>query len=134
MDKGVLVSFNEILTQEMIKAGAELISFLDKSHFIVRVAFWMQDDEARIWRLVIATPELRTDGPKKVYKNLLNKINKMQNPKIDLSQIAVIDNFSNIIKTLKIAIKTGDGISGIQFTGNNINGFQFPNSYIYRVT
>jgi hypothetical protein len=39
-----------------------------------------------------------------------------------------------LLKLLRIAIKTGPGISNIRFSRNTINGVIIEDAYIYRLT
>jgi hypothetical protein len=55
-------------------------------------------------------------------------------PKIPLKDVTVIDSNDSLISLLRVAIKTGDGMSGIRFTNNVINGALIEDAYIYRVT
>jgi len=54
--------------------------------------------------------------------------------RIPLKDIAVIDSNDPLIKLLRVAIKTGGGISGIRFTKNVINGTPIEDAYIYRIS
>ena len=124
------------LSDEMISAGAELTRRLDETRFIVSASFWFYMHETNGWRLVIATPEVRTNGPRWAYKRVQSVISKMPDTrsKISLKNITVVDSNDPLIKLLKVGIKTGSGISDIRFTENVINGTLIEDAYIYRMT
>jgi len=126
----------ESLSSEMIFAGAELIRRLDETRFIVSASLWLYIPENNSWRFIIASPEIRTQGPKKAYKQVQTAISKMpeNQPKIPLKDITVVDSNDPLISLLRGTIKTGDGISGIRFTHNVINGVLIEDAYIYRIT
>lgn len=124
---------SQTLSSKMIDSGEKLIQYLDDHNFIVRAALWVNDSEFSNWRLVIASPEFRTFGPKKAYKRLLSQITKSNLTDFDLNQITIIDSNDSSIELLKSAVQTGSGISGMFFNQNTINGIRFPDSYIYRV-
>jgi hypothetical protein len=124
------------LSDEMISAGAELTRRLDASRFIVSASLWLYIPETDGWRFVIGSPEVRTRGPRWAYKQVQSVISKMPEAqaKIPLKDITVIDSNDPLITLLRVAIKTGDGISGIRFSQNVINGTPIEDAYIYRIT
>jgi len=44
----------DILTKEMIQAGADLVRRLDEAHLEVNASLWLYIPDANLWRLVIA--------------------------------------------------------------------------------
>jgi hypothetical protein len=134
MDKEILVG--SILTQDMIDAGAQLTEHLDKANILVHAALWFYLADSNTWRMIFALPEVRIDGPKKVYKKVQTLLKKTpeDQPTIALRDITVMDDLDPLIKLLKIALKTSSGISGIRFSKNTINGQLIEDAYIYRLT
>lgn len=125
----------ESLSEKMISAGAELIRRLDKERFIVAAALWFYIPENSTWRFIIASPEVRTGGPKKAYKKIQSVISRMgEDEVIPLKDITVVDSKDPLISLLRVAIKTGNGIEGIRFTRNTINLNYIEDAYIYRLT
>ena len=124
------------LSDEMISAGAELTRRLDDARFIVSASLWLFTSETEGWRFVLGSPEVRTRGPRWAYKQVQAVVSKMPNAqaRIPLKDIAVIDSNDPLIKLLRVAIKTGGGISGIRFTKNVINGTPIEDAYIYRIS
>lgn len=134
MVKDLLVG--DQLTPEMISFGARLVEKLDKLNVTVRGALWLFMPEPRAWRLVIASPEARTSGPKGVYRKIQAAINRMgsEDPIVRTSDISVVDEKSPLFALLRMAIATGPGIAGVRFTRNVINGQMIEDAYIYRST
>ena len=126
----------ESLSGEMISAGAELTRRLDEARFIVSASLWLYMPDSNTWRFIIASPEVRTQGIKKAYKQVQSVVFGVpeDQPKIDLKDITVVDSKDPLISLLKVAIKTGEGISGIRFSQNMINGVLIEDAYIYRLT
>ena len=124
------------LSEEMISAGAELTRRLDEAQFIVSASLWLYVPETNAWRLVIGSPEVRTRGPRWAYKKVQSMLSKLpeEQTKISLKDVTVLDSKDPLITLLKVAIKTGNGISGIRLTRNVINGTAIEDAYIYRVT
>ena len=131
-DAVVTDSFSE----QMIAAGAELLERLDRAGLQVRVALWLYFPDAERWRLLVATPYVRLDGPRKVYKKIQSLLGKTPEgaPTMDLDSIMVVDIDAPIIQLLRSSIRTGDGIHGVRFTRNVINGTLVEDAYLYRIT
>jgi len=129
------VVVKEILTKEMIESGAELTRLLDQAQLMVSASLWLYIPESNIWRLTIASPEVRTCGPKKVYQKIQSILSQIpeEQPSVGLKDISVVENDNALISLLRIAIRTGDGISGIRFSKNTINGQFIEDAYIYRM-
>jgi hypothetical protein len=125
----------EPLSKEMIEAGADLTQRLDSARLVVRAAFWFYLPEQQTWRLIFALPEVRTIGPKAVYKKIQAVLNKMPNDQLSvaLRDITVTEPNDQLIKLLSAMISTGPGISGIRFSKNVINGHLIDDAYIYRM-
>lgn len=130
------VVVKEVLTKEMIEAGAELTRLLDQTPLVVSASLWLYIPESNIWRLIIASPEVRTYGPKKVYQKIQPVLSQMPEEKlsIGLRDISVVENNNPLIALLRMAIRTGGGISGIRFSETAINGHFIEDAYIYRMT
>jgi len=126
----------EILTQEMIQAGAELTRRLDEAHLEVRASLWLYIPDKNLWRLIVASPAVRQDGPKKVYQQIQTILSKMSDKtwRIPLHDISVVEDSDPLIALLRISMSTGDGISGIRFSRDTINGHFIEDTYIYRMT
>lgn len=130
------VVVKEVLTKEMIEAGAELTRLLDQASLVVSASLWLYIPESNIWRLIIVSPEVKTYGPKKVYQKIQPVLSQIleEKPSIGLKDISVVESDNPFIALLRTAIRTGDGISGIRFSKNTISGHFIEDAYIYRIT
>ena len=83
-----------------------------------------------------ASPAVRKDGPKNVYRKIQSVLSKMSGGEsiITLSNISVVEDNDPFISLLRIAIRTGDGISGIRYSRNVIRGQFIEDVYIYRMS
>ena len=123
------------LTNEMIKSGAELIRRLDEAKLTVTTSFWWYLPESDIWRLLIASPEVKRDGPKKVYKKIEVILSKIPVEKrLALKDIGVVQSDDPLVATLRTGIKTSQSISGVSVTASAINGRFIDDAFIYRST
>jgi len=133
MAKEILVT--ELLSEQMIVAGAALLKKLDESHCLVKAAFWMFLPEGKNWKFIVASPLVKEEGPRKYYKRIVdaNKIAETDEQVISLNDITVLDNNDQLIQLLKFATSTGDSISNIRFSKNTINGVFIDDAHIYRM-
>lgn len=134
MAKDVLVT--EVLSEQMITAGSKLVERLDVSNSEVKSAFWLFSPEERFWRLIVASPLVITEGPKNFYKRIV-AVNQLATEKewvISLNDIGVVGTDHQIVQLIRHAIGTGNGISGIRFSRNTINGYFIEDAFVFRST
>ena len=132
MAKDILVT--ESLTDSMMKAGAKLVERLDSDNAEVKSAFWLYISEEKIWKLIIASPLVDSEGPRIFYKKIddANRLADDTEEIVSLNDVGVTNPTNQIVQLLKFAIGTGGGISGIRFSRNTINGMFIEDTYIYR--
>lgn len=125
----------ESLSSEMISAGAELTRQLDNARLIIDASLWFYTTDNNVWRFIIASPEVRAHGPKWMYKKIQTVIFKMlpEQSVIPLKDISVVDNHDPLIALLRVAISPVNGISGVRFSQNVIDGVLIEDAYIYRI-
>ena len=123
----------DVLSSEMILSGKQLLSAAD-SKLPIAAAFWLLPPETSSWRLVLATPAVRAEGPKSVYKKLMALLKRIQTPAgLSMANISVIDTTDPVVSLFRTAIRTTHGIGDIRFTRNTINGVFIPDAYVYRI-
>ena len=133
MAKEVVV--RELLLEPMIEAGKRLIERLDESDSDVQAAFWMFFPDEKCWKLIIASESVEHDGPRQFYKRVVEANKKADESEsvVSLHDVGATDTSDTFVNLLKMAISTGDEISGIRFSRNTINGTFIEDSYIYRI-
>lgn len=123
----------EQLTDAMIHSGAELTSKLDENGVPIVAALWFFVPEVNEWRLLFASPEVSTQGPRAVYEKIRRAVEELgSDAAIPLSMIAVLDAEADLVRLLKAAIRTGPGISRIRFSKNAVEGHFIDDALIYR--
>jgi hypothetical protein len=132
MAKDILVT--ESLTDSMKKAGAKLVERLDANKSEVKSAFWLYYTEEKTWKLIVASPLVDAEGPRDYYKRIddANALASSDEETVSLNDIGVTNTKNQIVQLLKMMVGTGDGISGIRFSRNTINGVFIEDTYIYR--
>lgn len=133
MAKEILVT--ELLSDQMVLSGADLVKKLDASNCQVKAAFWMFLPEEKIWKFILASPLVKEEGPRKYYKRIIdaNKNLNADEVVISLSDISVLDLDNQLIQLFKSVISTGDSIGNRRFSKNTINGVFIDDTHIYRM-
>lgn len=125
----------EQLTGAMIDAGAELTKKLDESGLPVTAALWLFVSDLNEWRLLFASPEVGSKGPRDVYERIQQAIGQLGDTasSVPLSVVGLLDADADLVRLLKIAIRTtGPGLSRIRFSKNVIDGHFIDDALIYR--
>ncbi len=127
MDKTALV-------ERDIQEGKDLIEALDKTEFKVDASLWFYSSDSDEWRLLIASPFVEENGPRKSYGFIRSVLTQPSPPSgISLKNVSVLSPKHQLIKLLRMAITTGPGISNIRFTRNVISNTLIDDAYIYRI-
>ncbi len=126
----------EQLTSAMIDAGAALTEKLDEMGVPPTAAFWLFDPEVNEWRLVFASPEVATKGPRHVYARIHQAIDQLQEKAAATPWFAItlMDADADLVRLLRIRFKTGDAVNRIRFSKNVINGHYIDDALIYRAS
>jgi len=134
-EDNVVIVLKEQLTNEMIEAGAQLTGKLDEMGLPLVAALWLFSPEINEWRLVFATPEVSTAGPRTVYAKIRQARQALgqQNAAIPLFGIDLLDPNDELIRALRSAMQTGGGISRLRFSKNVAKGHYIEDALIYRV-
>ena len=122
------------LVKEWIEAGKRLTQALDEANFRFVASLWFYDPDTDDWRLIIASPLFDQEGPLGAYRAIQTVLDSLQQEDLRLSNISVVSPDHHLIKLLRVALKTGEGISGIRFTRNRIKDQFIEDAYIYRLT
>lgn len=133
MAQEILVS--ESLTADMISVGESLLKKLDKSDAKVSATFWLFSPEERSWKLFFSSELVKSEGPKKYYKKIVDALKtiKEQESTISLNYIYVTDNSDKTVLLLSTEFHTGQNILKKRIHRETINGYFIEDAYIYRI-
>ncbi len=125
----------EQLTEEMVEAGAQLTSKLDEMGLPIAAALWFFAPDINEWRLLFASTEVSTKGPRDVYERIQSAIRALGDKAsaAPLSVIGVVEADYPLVNLLRIVVQTGAGVSRIRFSKNVINGHFVDDALIYRI-
>ena len=124
----------EQLTDRMADAGATLTQRLDESGLPLSAAFWLFDSELNEWRLVFASPEIRTKGTRSVYQRIQLAIQELGplSAAVPFSAISLLAPDSDLVRKLSSTLHTGYGLSRIRFSRNVAQGRFIEDALVYR--
>ena len=66
----------EQLTDTMVEIGRRLLAELKNTEVQVSAAFWLYDEEMNEWHLTLVTPQLDSDGPRKLFFTILEVLQR----------------------------------------------------------
>ena len=131
MAKETLV--REHFTDDMVTDGAELLRRLKNKHVEIIAAFWLYLPEAEEWRLTLVSPQVDSEGPKRLYSTIREALQEAADGealRLDLLNITVLSPSDTIVRALASANDL-IALSGKRFSGNRLNGIYVEDIYIY---
>ena len=124
MDKTALVTEDIELGEKATRAV--------RSELPVSASFWYYFPDAEEWRLVVATSLFESQGPRTTYSRIQKAIKHAGlTEQLPVYRVAAMSPNDSLIKLMRLAVRTGPGITGIRFTGNAINNVLIEDAYIY---
>jgi hypothetical protein len=126
----------EQLTDAMVDTGAEITRKLDEMGLPIEAALWFFMPEINEWRLLFASSDVITKGPRDVYRTIRRAIDSLgaNAAAVPFSVVGLLDSDSELLKLLRVAVRTGQGISRVRFSKNTVNGHFIDDALIYRVS
>jgi len=121
------------LDDKLIKDGEHLLKQLDTDSVLVDAVLWFYFSETQKWKLLVSLPDIINRGPKIAYHTIQEALSKIT-INFSLDDVVVIQPDDPLLRLLRTAIITSDGISGIRFSNNVVNGQLIQDAYIYRIT
>jgi len=127
MDKTTLVGID-------IDGGEKLISTLERAGLDIRAALWLYSSDPDKLELVIASPFIDQNGPKKTYTFIQAELAKMEpSPEIDLEDISVLSPKNRLIEAL-LRMREIYPTSIIKWLSREVvNGVYIEAAYIHRL-
>jgi len=125
----------DTLTDEMILVGKKITEKLDDTGIKPNAAFWFFPVDGDVWKLIFASPLVRTEGPRKMYMKVHEAIADLPEdlPALALKDITVVNDRDQLVSLLKKEIKTGSDLSDIRLSRSAINGTYIEDALIYRL-
>ena len=121
----------EILVDNRIDDGRELISELVRDGFDVTVAFWVNTSEEGLWFLYIGSTSVHAERLGGAYGAVYACLRRLPNPPFSLSEIKLVDAHNPIARD---AIAVRDRASTripIRYRGKRLGNLSIDEAYIY---
>ena len=130
------VVVKESLSDPMVRDGAILVEQLDKAGWRVSAALWFYFPDASAWRLLIASPEVVTKGPREAYTAIQSALSQLDisSRELALEDVGVMPPDHPLLRLLRAFVVTGPVIGNIRFSKNVIDGQFVDDALIYRIT
>ena len=124
------------LTNEMITLGKRILEILNEEGINPAAALWFYYPEYERWKLLIADYEVGSTGPMNIYRQIRKILDTRQDELsgLQLFDVVLIKPDDPMLCLMRKAINTGQGISGIRFANNVIDGTVIEDTYVYRLT
>lgn len=126
------------LNDQMLEAGTKLLQDIKDANFDIMAAFWLFFVEAGEWRLVLVSPRVDSDGPRKLYAELSERLydGKEKVYGLDIMNITFMSLNDKIVGALAGANwsykrSLGYGLSGQRLYDVHLNGTYIENMYLY---
>jgi hypothetical protein len=131
--KNVLVT--ETLSESMKEAGSKLIERLDDAQSQVVSALWFFVSEEKVWKVIIASPLVKKDGPRNFYERVLkaNSLATAEEEIVSLNDIRATNPSDPLIKMISSIFDSPKGASNARVTRTSVNGHFIEDAYIYRL-
>jgi hypothetical protein len=123
------------LVEDKQKEGEALVRALDSARFPVSSAFWFRLPETNDWRLIIASPIVRDQGPDYAYQRIQEALSGLDSPKIQLTDIWLVKDTEPLVKTLRSVLLTGPAvIKNVTIRNTSASGVYIDSAHVYRST
>jgi len=126
----------EALERDKITAGGKLLQRLIKTEIKPVAALWLWRAESSVWWLVLASPWIDKQGPRKAYRKIDAVISSKEDPIPELHplDISVSDTREPLIKGLRAhAKKHHTNLAGERFRDAWFGDVSVDDAYVYFV-
>ncbi len=123
------------LSKETIDTGKRILEKLDAERLDIRSAFWFYLSDLGKWRLLFATPLVKSKGPKLLYTKTREILTAYANTQVQISldDVSFIEHDHDTVKIISMMIGCVKGINEVRFSNNTINGHFIEDALIYRL-
>jgi hypothetical protein len=106
-----------------------------------KAVFWLFRSESGVWRLVVATPLVDNEGPRKAYDTIARILDKAKLPddrklseELSIIRISALGLRDPLVKAFRKAFHTKrNDISWIHVFDSVLDGMHVDDAYIYRM-
>lgn len=121
----------ELLVEDQIEDGRELISGLVENGFDISVAFWVRTSEEGLWFLYLGTSSIRRMSLADAYRAAYSALRRIPTSNISISNIKIVEDTNPIARA---AIEIRDRYPARlpnRYNGKRLGGMAIEEAYIY---
>lgn len=125
----------EQLTDSMVRAGEELLKRLKSTDLEIVAAFWLYTSETNSWQLMLVSPQVDSQGPRRAYAQVRGLLHDAAQKPIglDLSDITVLGSNENLARAVAGANRLWGDLSGKRLRNTGMDGIYVDDIYVYFV-
>lgn len=121
------------LNETDLDFGKQVTAQLKQNGFPFDGAFWLYDDEADDWRLVIVTELVDQIGRQQTYLRLGSIISSVQRSPLQVLNVTVMSPQTATFVALKKRFESSKAVEGIRLQHDVVNGVSIPAAYLYEI-
>ena len=121
------------LTESDLALGKRVTEQLKAKEFSFDGAFWLYDEEAEDWRLVIVTRLVDQEGRQATYLRLGQIISVDPRSEFRLLNITVMSPQDSVFVALRKTFASVENVEGVRLQHHTVNGVLVPGAYLYEV-
>lgn len=124
----------DILSDAMVRVGAELIRVMKQKKVVIDVAAWIYSDESKQWRLVFASPDVNSQGSRSALRRIQSVLAQMPDFPLSFMDTSVKDSNEPLVRALHYAIQNRDVRYGVRLTREMVQRIYIDDAYVYSLS
>ncbi|HEV2961545.1 MAG TPA: hypothetical protein VG649_06955 [Candidatus Angelobacter sp.] len=121
------------LTPSDLDYGKQVTEHLKASGFPSRSVFWLYDEAADNWQLIIVTELVDQVGRRDTYLRLGDIVDRVPRSDLHRFKITVMSPQTPLYQALHASFAKRPTIEGMQLTRTVVNGIYVSGAYLYEV-
>lgn len=121
------------LMEADLEFGKQVTRQLKEEEFPFEGAFWLYDEDADDWRLVVVTGLVDREGRQEAYLRLGRIISKTPRSDFGLLTAKVMSPQDPVFVALKKTFANGKSVEGVRLQHQVVNGVLIPAAYLYEI-
>lgn len=121
------------LTEADLEFGKHVAEQLRTKEFPFDGVFWLYDEDADDWQLVIATSLVDRNGRQEAYLRLGQIISNTPRSDFRILNITVMSPQAPLFSALRKKFATSKSVEGVRLQHHVVNGVLIPAAYLYEI-
>ena len=121
------------LNESDLQFGKQVTAQLRAGGFPFDGVFWLFDEEADDWRLVVATELVDQVGRQETYLRLSRVISAVPRSDIQIMGITAMSPQTALYTALKKVLGPAANVEGARLQRTAVNGVLIPGAYLYEI-